>query len=208
MPVKPIQISRYPNRRFYNRDTSKYVSLQEIEALIHTGKKVEIRDSQSGDDLTRLILTRMIMERQPEKMLLFPTDMLHCILRSNDAMTEFLRDYFQHSLTYLNYLQRHGTSVNPLSSPMHWVKALLDGISPSTTETTTAPPVLSDAVLSDSSQSDSSQSDSPQTESSEQADLLAQKIAQLEERLRQLETREQVANAPATDDCPPDDENK
>ena len=50
------------------------------------------------------------MERQPEKMLLFPTAMLHFILRSNDQMTDFLRDYFRHSLTYLDYLQRHSGS--------------------------------------------------------------------------------------------------
>jgi len=174
MPEEPIQIRRYPNRRFYNRDTSKYVSLQEIETLIQTGKRVEIHDSQSDKDLTRSVLTRLIMERQPEKMLLFPTDMLHCILRSNDVMTDFLRDYFQHSLTYLNYLQRHGTTVTPLTSPMHWVKAWLDGITP------TAPTTAS--------------------EPKEQAEPLAQKVAQLEERLRQLEAGNQASDTLPSED--------
>ena len=98
MPDEPIVIKRYPNRRFYARHTSKYVSLQEIEEMVKSGKNVEIRDSQTSEELTRSVLTRIIMERQPEKMRLFPTDMLHFILRSNDVMSGFLRDYFQHSL--------------------------------------------------------------------------------------------------------------
>ena len=38
-----IQIARYPNRRFYSRQSSQYVSLQDIEALVQAG-----RTSKSG----------------------------------------------------------------------------------------------------------------------------------------------------------------
>ena len=115
----PISIKRYPNRRYYASHTSKYVSLQEIEEMVQEGHTVEIRDSQTGDDLTRAVLTQIIMERHPEKMSLFPTDMLHFILRSNDAMSGFLKNYFLHSLTYLDYLQNHGTTATTLVQPMH-----------------------------------------------------------------------------------------
>ena len=129
MAGDPIQIKRYPNRRYYARNTSQYVSLQEIEDMVQSGETVEIRDSQSGEDLTRTVLTQIILERQPEKMALFPSDMLHFIVRSNDAMSDFLRDYFRQSLTYLDYLQRH-SAATPLAQPIHWVKAWLDGIAP------------------------------------------------------------------------------
>ncbi len=132
MAETPIQIKRYPNRRYYSRNTSQYVSLSEIEDMVQSGQTVEIRDSQSGEDLTRTVLTQIIVERQPEKMSLFPADMLHFIVRSNDAMSDFLRDYFRQSLTYLDYLQRHSTAT-PLTQPMHWMKAWLDGISPKAT---------------------------------------------------------------------------
>ena len=127
----PIQIKRYPNRRYYARHTSKYVSLQEIEKLIEGGQTVEIRDSQTGEDLTRSVLTQIITDRQPEKMDLFPTDMLHFIVRSNDVMSGFLRDYFRHSLTYLDYLQQHSPAKQSLAQPMHWAKLWLDSIAPS-----------------------------------------------------------------------------
>ena len=75
-----IRISRYPNRRFYDHSTSSYVSLENIEELVTSGKMVEIRDSQTDEDLTRAVLTRIIIERQPDKMQLFPVDMLHFIV--------------------------------------------------------------------------------------------------------------------------------
>lgn len=130
MSDETIQIKRYPNRRFYSRDASKYVSLQEIEELIQAGKTVEVTDSQTGESLTRATLTQIIMDRQPDKISLFPVDMLHSIVRSNDMVTDFLRDYFQHSLTYLDFLQRHGAGARTLVNPIHWAKAWIDGFKP------------------------------------------------------------------------------
>lgn len=167
MADAPVQVKRYPNRRYYARNTSKYVSLEEIEEMIKAGETVEIRDSQSGEDLTRTVLTQIILERQPEKIALFPTDMLHFILRSNDTMSDFLRDYFRHSLTYLSYLQQHATAATTLTQPMHWVKAWLDGIVPKPAEAAASP-------LADDAEKDD-------------AEKLARRVEQLEQRLRQLE---------------------
>ncbi len=182
MAQNPIQIARYPNRRFYSRESSKYVSLQEIEEMVQSGKNVEIRDSQSNDDLTRSVLTRIIMERQPEKMRLFPTDMLHFILRSNDVMSGFLRDYFQHSLTYLDYLHRHRAGAKTMTQPMHWVKAWLDSISPNATAN-------GSSAAQDSKPATSTSADEAPVED---ADLLAQRVEQLEKRLGELESKEET----------------
>jgi polyhydroxyalkanoate synthesis repressor PhaR len=120
-----IRIKRYPNRRFYASHTSKYVSLPEIEALIRDGATVEIVDSQTGDDLTRAVLVQIIAEHHPDKIDMFPPAMLHSILRANDVMVDFLRDYFRNSLAYLDYFQKHGTS-SSFEEPMPWMKAWLD----------------------------------------------------------------------------------
>src|SRR3990170_8078321 len=79
MTDETIQIKRYPNRRFYARNTSKYVSLPEIEEMVRAGQTVDVRDSQTGDDITHPVLTQIIMDRQPEKIALFPIEMLHSI---------------------------------------------------------------------------------------------------------------------------------
>jgi polyhydroxyalkanoate synthesis repressor PhaR len=166
MSNETIQITRYPNRRFYARDKSNYVSLEDIEAMVRRGQNVEIRDSQTNEDLTGVVLTRLIMERQPEKMALFPIDMLHFILRSNEVMTDFLHDYFRQALPYMDYLQRHGAAaINLAQKPVHWIKAWLDNLVPH----------------------HSAPDESPQPAD---ATELAKRVAELEQRLRQLESQQ------------------
>jgi polyhydroxyalkanoate synthesis repressor PhaR len=120
-----IRIKRYPNRRYYATHTSRYISLAEIEQLIRDGASVEIVDSQTGDDLTRTILLQIIAERHPDKIAMFPIAMLHSMLRANEVVSEFLQTYFRNALTYLEYLQRKGTT-GSLEQPMHWMKTWLD----------------------------------------------------------------------------------
>jgi polyhydroxyalkanoate synthesis repressor PhaR len=125
VPEAPIRIKRYPNRRFYASHTSSYLSLADIEELVRSGQDVEIVDSQTGEDLTRAILVQVIAEKHPDKMAMFPSAMLHAMLRANDLMTSFLQDYFRNSLAYLDYLQQHGAS-GALAQPVHWMKAWLE----------------------------------------------------------------------------------
>ena len=168
MTDERIQITRYPNRRFYTRNESRYVSLEAIEEMVRAGKSIEIRDSQTDEDLTAMILTRILLERQPHKMRLFPVDMLHFLVRSNDVMSDFLRDYFRQSLPYLEYLQKHSTAaMTKLVQPMHWMKAWLDSVVPQ-------------AMASKAPDAEQPKADTPVQ--------LSTRIAELEERLRQLES--------------------
>lgn len=168
MAEEPIQIKRYPNRRFYARNTSKYVTLPEIEQMIREGHTIEVRDSQTDELITHSVLTQIILERQPEKISLFPVPMLHSIVRSNEVMTDFLRDYFRHSITYLDYLQKHGTVAGGIANPMHWVKAWMEGFRPTNGVSSVSPPAAE-----------------PPSESQED---LVQRVAELEARIRQLES--------------------
>lgn len=190
MPQATIQITRYPNRRFYARNESRYVSLAEIEELIRVGNTVEIRDSQTDEDLTRSVLTRIIIEHHPEKMWLFPSDMLHFMLRANDAMSGFLRDYFRHALPYLEYLQQHSSDRMTLAEPIHWVQAWLDGLVP---RTASPEPTRSGAAERTGI--------AERSESAAHSVELAARIAELEARLRQLEAQtgpQPVASAAQT----------
>ena len=168
MTDEPILIKRYPNRRYYARSSSKYVSLKEIEEMVQGGQTVEVRDSQTDEDITQSVLTQLIMDQHPEKMALFPTDLLHFILRSNDVMSGFLSEYFRNSLTYLDWLRLNNPAANA-SLPLNWVKSWLDSISPSPT---------TDAEST------------PASESKSESAQLAQRLKQLEERLEQLESGE------------------
>ena len=171
MTEEPIQIKRYPNRRLYSRNTSKYVSVSEIEEMIRQGHTIDVRDSQTGEELTHQFLTQIILDRHPEKILLFPVAMLHSIVRSNDLMKEFLHDYFRHALTYLDYFEQHGSARGNLANPMHWAKAWLDGIRPAKGRSQDEPEAVEGAHPSENE--------------------LVLRVAELEERIRQLESVEQ-----------------
>jgi polyhydroxyalkanoate synthesis repressor PhaR len=119
-----VSIKRYPNRRLYDRQARKYITLQDLEDLVKKGKKIEVRDSKTGEDLTRTILTQILLERHPEKMEMFPVAMLHGILQANDMVLEFLRGYLRQSLAILEQWQ-HPPPLAPFLSPMDWMRAMM-----------------------------------------------------------------------------------
>ncbi len=183
MANEPVQIKRYPNRRYYASSTSKYVSLGDIEAMVKAGQTVEIRDSQSGEDMTQTVLTQIIMEQHPEKMSLFPADMLHFMLRSNDAMSGLLGDYFRQSLEYLHFLRGNHAAATSLA-PMQWFNAWLNKTRPTKAS---SPSTADEQPAADQAPFEASPTEPSQLEGSDAA-AVAQRLKELEQRLAQLES--------------------
>jgi polyhydroxyalkanoate synthesis repressor PhaR len=125
-----VSIKRYPNRRFYDRQARKYVTLQGIEEMVREGATVEVRDSKTGENLTRLVLTQILLERHPEKMDLFPIALIHSMFRANDLALEFLRGSLRQSVTLLESLQKPNHSLGSFLLPLDWMKAFLPGPTP------------------------------------------------------------------------------
>ncbi|MGC8639929.1 MAG: polyhydroxyalkanoate synthesis regulator DNA-binding domain-containing protein [Isosphaeraceae bacterium] len=135
-----VSIKRYPNRRLYDRQSRRYITLQDLEALVLEGKKIEVRDSKTGEDLTRAILTQILLERHPEKMEMFPVAMLHGILQANDMVLEFFRSYLRQSLAILEQMQQP-TPLATFLTPIDWMRAIMPSAIPFTTPFT--PPAAS-----------------------------------------------------------------
>ena len=80
---KPVlTIKRYASRRLYNTETSDYVTLDDIAALIRAGREVKIVDLRSGDDLTRQYLLQIIAEHEGRGESVLPVDVLTDLVRS------------------------------------------------------------------------------------------------------------------------------
>jgi len=79
----PIQINKYPNRRYYDTIASRHVTLQEIHDLIISGKDVVVTDTKTGEDLTNAVLMQILLERDHLKLDLFPSSIMHVVIRSN-----------------------------------------------------------------------------------------------------------------------------
>lgn len=82
MAETPLQIKKYPNRRFYDATNSRHVTLSDLRDAVLAGEEIRVTDSRNGDDLTNAILTQIILEKDPLKLSVFPAPILHQIIRT------------------------------------------------------------------------------------------------------------------------------
>jgi len=57
--MEPVLIKRYDNRRLYNTVTAAYVTLDDLESMVLSGEEFVVRDAQTGEDITRVLLDRL-----------------------------------------------------------------------------------------------------------------------------------------------------
>ena len=74
-------IKKYPNRRLYDTEASKYITLQNLKDLIAAGACVKVVDSTTDEDITRSILLQIIMEAESAGEPMFNAPMLQQIIR-------------------------------------------------------------------------------------------------------------------------------
>jgi len=60
----PVTIKKYANRRLYNTSTSTYVTLDHLCQMVKDGIDFVVYDAKSGDDITRSVLTQIIVEEE------------------------------------------------------------------------------------------------------------------------------------------------
>jgi polyhydroxyalkanoate synthesis repressor PhaR len=91
-----IIIKKYANRRLYDSSTGRYVNLEDLAELIRKGKEIQVLDAKSGEDLTRVILTQIIVEDAKGQPTGLPLELLRqLIVASDHAGREFLMWYLK-----------------------------------------------------------------------------------------------------------------
>ena len=81
--MKKIRIiKKYPNRRLYDTEDSKYITLEDISVLVTENKEFVVIDSKTESDLTRNILLQIIIEKEQSSIPIFSTRVLTQIIRS------------------------------------------------------------------------------------------------------------------------------
>jgi polyhydroxyalkanoate synthesis repressor PhaR len=81
-------IKRYPNRKLYDVEASRYVSLLDVAGLIRGGDTVEIVDHATGEDITAQTLTQVVAEEGKRGTSMLPTDLLHDLLRRSGELLD------------------------------------------------------------------------------------------------------------------------
>ncbi len=114
-------IKKYPNRRLYDTNSSSYITLTEVKALVMRGEPFVVRDAKSGDDLTRSILLQIILEEETAGVPLFSESMLANIIRFyGHAMQGYMGSYLEKNLQLFMDLQKSMTDPTKGFSPERW----------------------------------------------------------------------------------------
>src|SRR5690349_9860232 len=107
-PAKPVEIRKYPNRRYYEAGRSRHLTLDEIRSLIRQGQDVRVTDSATGTDITAKVLTQIILELDAPKLDLFSAPLLTEMIRVNDQLIKgFFEKFFHQALAAFLEYQRH-----------------------------------------------------------------------------------------------------
>jgi polyhydroxyalkanoate synthesis repressor PhaR len=101
-------VKKYGNRRLYDTEASRYMTLEDLTAKIRQGTDVRVVDARTNEDLTQETLTQIIIEGRGAERIL-PASLLHRLIRlRDDALADFLGKYVEGALEL--YLQARKTS--------------------------------------------------------------------------------------------------
>lgn len=96
---EPRLIKKYPNRRLYDTEISRYITLDEVRDLVMQGQEFKVVDKKTGRDITRSILLQVIAEQEEGNNPVFSTDYLSNVIRFyGDTLQNSMSDYLEHSM--------------------------------------------------------------------------------------------------------------
>lgn len=103
--AEKILLKKYANRRLYDTEKSKYVTLNEVAERIRNGQQVEVIEAKTKADVTAFILTQIVLEEAKNKNVLLPVPFLYMIIQYGDnVLADFFENYLQQAIkSYLAY---------------------------------------------------------------------------------------------------------
>ena len=127
-------IKKYPNRRLYDTEESKYITLEDIRKLVLSSTPFMVKDVKTEEDLTRTILLQIIIEQEDDGEPLFSTDALSHIIRFyGDSVQSVAGDYIQQSINLFVNQQKQiqeqlssAVNTNPLSAMAEMTEKNMD----------------------------------------------------------------------------------
>ena len=135
MPMEQLQINdlitikKYSNRRLYDSTNKKYVTLEDIAARIREGSEIKVIDSQSGEDITKVILIQVILESEKNKEDMLPVSFLHMLIKyGNQVAKDFFENYFLMMFQPYNHVRENYNKNIETWHQMGWYPEKLSGL--------------------------------------------------------------------------------
>jgi len=129
--AQSVLIRKYGNRRLYDTSSSRYINLEDIAALVRNGTEIRVLDARSGEDLTRLTLTQIIMEDAKAEPHGLPIEFLRQLVMATDRVgREFIMWYLKTAFDAYHKVQhavqsRFAGVQSAALSPLQVMKSLL-----------------------------------------------------------------------------------
>jgi polyhydroxyalkanoate synthesis repressor PhaR len=95
-----VVVKKYANRRLYNTESSSYITLDTLADMVRQGRDFVVYDAKTGDDITRSVLTQIIVEEENKGSNLLPTGFLRQLIGFyGDSMQSVVPRYLEQALT-------------------------------------------------------------------------------------------------------------
>jgi polyhydroxyalkanoate synthesis repressor PhaR len=102
----PVVVKKYANRRLYNTESSSYITLDNLAEMVHLGRDFVVYDAKTGDDITRSVLTQIIVEEENKGRNLLPTGFLRQLIGFyGDSVQTLVPRYLEQALTTFAHQQ-------------------------------------------------------------------------------------------------------
>jgi polyhydroxyalkanoate synthesis repressor PhaR len=94
-----VIIKKYANRRLYNTETSSYITLDHLAAMVREGREFQVLDARTDEDITRSVLTQIIMDEEARGQTMLPVNFLRQLISMyGDSMQAMVPQYLDASM--------------------------------------------------------------------------------------------------------------
>ena len=98
----PVVVKKYANRRLYNTESSSYITLDNLAEMGRQGRDFVVYDAKTGEDITRSVLTQIIMDEESRGATMLPVNFLRQLISMyGDQMQAVVPQYLEASLDQL-----------------------------------------------------------------------------------------------------------
>lgn len=99
-----LTIKRYPNRKFYDTEEKRYITLDDISARIREGREVRVIDQASGEEITSVVLTQIIFEQEKKQAGFVPRSILTGLVQAGGFTISRMRSALANPLELLKQI--------------------------------------------------------------------------------------------------------
>lgn len=129
-------IKKYANRRLYHTAISQYITLEDVAEMVRKGEEFKVVDARTNDDLTRAILTQIIVEQESKGESMLPIKFLREVIGMySNSMRPIVPQYLDSVMDTLMNNQEQATKYwsDQLGTVQKTVEKSMGGILPTQT---------------------------------------------------------------------------